>query len=225
MFDRYKDSYVQAVQDSVRFSGLGYDFFLRSKAALLQRILAQRLSTVGAPSLLDVGCGVGALHPLLRAFVGDIHGVDVSAECIERAGQDNPWARYQAYDGDRLPVADGQFDMVLAVCVAHHVPPSDRAVFFSELRRAARPGGLVCVIEHNPFNPLTRLSVMRCAFDKDAILLRRSLTLNLLGAAGVGDLASQYFVFIPSTGPLALRVERGLSWAPLGAQYAAYGRA
>lgn len=225
MFDRYKDGYVQAVQDSVRFSGLSYGFFLRSKAALLQRILAQRLPTVGAPSMLDVGCGVGALHPLLRESVGDIHGVDVSAECIGRAGQDNPWASYQAYDGARLPVADGQFDMVLAVCVAHHVPLPNRAMFFSELRRAARPGGLICVIEHNPFNPLTRLSVTRCEFDRDAVLLRRSMTMNLLRAAGVGDLASQYFVFVPSTGSLALRIERGLSWAPLGAQYAAYGRA
>jgi SAM-dependent methyltransferase len=225
MFDRYKDSYVRTVQDSVRFSGLGYGFFLRSKAALLKCILAQRLPTVGAPSMLDVGCGVGALHTLLRAFVGDIHGVDVSAECIKRAGQDNPWASYEAYDGARLPVADGQFDMVLAVCVAHHVPVPNRVMFFSELRRAARPGGLVCVIEHNPFNPLTRLSVMRCEFDKDAVLLRRSLTMDLLRTAGVGDLGSQYFVFIPSTGPLALHIERGLWWAPLGAQYAAYGRA
>src|SRR5258708_18136857 len=90
IFDRYKDSYVQAVQDSVRFSGLGYGFFLRSKAALLQRILARRLPTVGAPSVLDVGCGVGALHPLLRASVGDIHGEYVSAECVERTGRDNP---------------------------------------------------------------------------------------------------------------------------------------
>jgi SAM-dependent methyltransferase len=225
LFDQYRDSYAEAVQESVRFSGLSYGYFLRSKAALIRQLLAERLPGIRSPSLLDVGCGIGALHPLLRASFGAIQGADVSAECVERAKSANPWASYQAYDGARLPVPDGEFDMVLAICVAHHVPPGDWPAFFAELSRAARPGGLVCVIEHNPFNPLTRLSVLRCPFDKDAVLLRRSRTRNLLAAAGVQDVASRYFVFLPSTTPIALRLERVLSGLPLGAQYAAYGRA
>lgn len=225
LFDQYRDSYAETVQESVSFSGLSYDYFLRSKAALIRQLLTERLPGIRSPSLLDVGCGIGSLHPLLRSSFGAIHGVDVSAECVERARLGNPWVGYQAYDGVRLPVADNQFDMVLAVCVAHHVPPGDWPAFFAELRRAARPGGLVCVIEHNPFNPLTRLSVLRCPFDRDAILLRRSRTSSLLGVAGVQDVASRYFVFLPSTAPIALRLERVLAGLPLGAQYAAYGRA
>ena len=224
-FDHYKDAYVTAVQDSIAFSGLDYSFFLRSKAALLRDVLADLLPAADAPRLLDVGCGVGALHPLLKSAFGQIHGVDVSAECISRAAANNPWATYQAHDGGRLPVADGEFDIALAVCVAHHVPPPRWPEFFAELRRATRPGGGVCVIEHNPFNPLTRLSVLRCAFDKDAHLLRRSHTANLMREAGLTDVRSRYFVFVPSTANWAQRLERGLAWAPLGAQYVVFGRA
>ena len=179
---------------------------------------------LSAPSLLDVGCGVGALHPLLATLFGRIHGVDVSSECVARAAADNSSASYQTYDGSQLPIGDGAFDVVTAICVAHHVPLADRVTFFSELKRVARPGGLVCVIEHNPFNPVTRLSVMRCEFDKDAILLRRSDTLSLLRGAGLQAVASRYFVFLPSTAPWALAIERGLATLPLGAQYAAFGR-
>ena len=46
------------------------------------------------------------------------------------------------------------------------------AGFVADMVRVTRPGGLVCVIEHNPLNPLTRLAVNRCPFDADAVLLR-----------------------------------------------------
>jgi ubiquinone/menaquinone biosynthesis C-methylase UbiE len=225
VFDQYRDNYAEAVQASVSFSGLPYEYFLRTKAQILRQILAERLPDISAPRLLDVGCGVGALHGLLRDAFGEIHGVDVSRECIERACLDHPWARYDTIDGERLPVDDGAFDVVLAVCVAHHVAPRKWPAWFAELRRVAAKGGLVCLIEHNPFNPLTRLSVMRCAFDRDANLIGRGHMVELLAAAGLSDIASRYFVLAPFTGAIAMRAERALSWAPLGAQYAAYGQA
>jgi SAM-dependent methyltransferase len=225
VFDAYRASYSDVVQDSVAFSGLPYDFFLRSKAALLADLMAEQLPDRPAPVVLDVGCGVGALHPLLAPLCGALHGVDVSAECIERAARDNPGVAYQAYDGATLPYADGRFDMVIAICVVHHVPPADWPAFAAELRRVTRPGGLVCVIEHNPFNPVTRLSVMRCPFDEDAVLLRAGATRMLLAGAGLTQTQSRYFVFTPSTRPWARRLERRLAGLPLGAQYVAFGRA
>lgn len=225
-FDEYEASYPELVQDSINFSGLSYDFFLRSKAGLLNELVDANFADLKhPPSLLDVGCGVGALHPLLRPQFREIHGVDVSGESIARARRDNPRCSYAAYGGPRLPVRDGRFDVVLAVCVLHHVPPQDWAVFVSELRRAARPGGLVCVIEHNPLNPATRLSVMRCPFDRDAVLLRRPKTEALLRDAGLADVRSRYFVFLPSLAPWARRLERRLARVPFGAQYVSMGRA
>jgi SAM-dependent methyltransferase len=224
-FDAYDASYAATVQNSVAFSGIGYDFFLRSKAALLADIIAEHLPDCPAPKVLDVGCGVGALHPLLTPLCGELHGADISAACIEQARKTNPGVRYSAYAGLTLPYADGLFDMAIAICVMHHVPPADWTAFAAELRRVVRPGGLVCVIEHNPFNPATRLSVMRCPFDEDAVLLRRSKTRKVLTGAGLDWTCGRYFVFAPSTAPWARWLERRLAWLPLGAQYAALARA
>ena len=224
-FDAYDASYKSLVQDSVAFSGLDYSFFPRSKAGLLAELMAEHLPDCPAPVVLDVGCGVGVLHPLLAPLCGQLHGADISAACIEQARRDNPTAAYRSYEGLRLPYDDGQFDMTLTVCVMHHVPPADWPAFAAEMKRVTRPGGLVCVIEHNPFNPLTRLSVMRCPFDEDAVLLKSTKVRALLTGAGLTQIASRYFVFSPSTQPWARRLERGLARLPLGAQYAAFGRA
>jgi SAM-dependent methyltransferase len=149
----------------------------------------------------------------------------VSAACIERAREDNPQACYETYDGARLPYGDAGFDMAIATCVVHHVAPGQWAGFAAELKRMLRPGGLACLIEHNPLNPLTRLSVMRCAFDADAVLLPRRRAETLLREAGLTQVSSRYFVFLPSTQPWALGVERRLAGVPLGAQYITLGRA
>jgi len=224
-FDAYDASYAATVQDSVAFSGIGYDYFLRSKAALLSDLIAEHLPDCPTPKVLDVGCGVGALHPLLAPLCGQLHGADISTACIDQARANNPGVRYSAYEGLTLPYADSQFDMAAAICVIHHVPPADWTAFAAELKRVVRPGGLVCVIEHNPFNPATRLSVMRCPFDEDAVLLKRSRMRAVLASAGLDWIGGRYFVFAPSTAPWARRLERRLAWLPLGAQYAALARA
>jgi 2-polyprenyl-3-methyl-5-hydroxy-6-metoxy-1,4-benzoquinol methylase len=38
-----------------------------------------------AGRLLDVGCGVGTLHPYLANLFDEISGVDISAPCIDEA--------------------------------------------------------------------------------------------------------------------------------------------
>ncbi len=224
-FDAYEGRYREAVQDSIAFSGIGYDYFLKSKAALLADVAAARLPADVRLKALDVGCGVGALHPLLLPMCRELHGVDVSAACLERAAEDNPSGHYRAYDGERLPFEDGVFDLTFASCVMHHVAPDGWSDFAAEMRRVTRPGGLVCVIEHNPLNPATRLSVMRCPFDEDAVLLRRGRTAELLAAAGLSQVDWRYFVFVPSMQPWARALERRLAGCPLGAQYAVFGQA
>jgi hypothetical protein len=89
------------------------------------------------------------------------------------------------------------------------------------MRRVVRSGGLVCLIEHNPLNPLTRLAVARCEFDRDAVLLHAGRTRALMADAGLHDIRSDYFLLLPSAAPVARRLERGLSRLPLGAQYIA----
>ncbi len=224
-FDAYRDTYVDTVEQSIRFSGLSHDFFQKSKALMIRDLLALRLADRPRPRLLDVGCGIGALHPLLSELFSSIHGMDVSGESIERAKRENPGNLYDAYDGERLPLADNSFDMALSICVMHHVPVEQWAGFMAELTRVVSPGGMVCLIEHNPLNPGTRMSVARCPFDKDAVLLGPRKMRGYMRRAGLAEVATRNFVFFPTNHPQFRALERRLHWLPLGAQYAAIGQA
>jgi SAM-dependent methyltransferase len=135
------------------------------------------------------------------------------------AAKANPKVRYQRYDGKRLPFDDGTFDLAFAICVLHHVPPDERPGISSELGRCVRPDGLVAIFEHNPVNPLTRLAVHRCAFDKDVELVRRRRAERLVRAAGLEVIESRYILFFPWRSKMLTTVEERLERVPLGAQY------
>lgn len=80
--------------------------------------------------VLDVGCGqigLRALEPDL-----DVTGTDIAP----RPGYPGPFV--QADASDRLPFADGQFDLVYCSSVIEHVPPARRAAFAGEVRRVGR---------------------------------------------------------------------------------------
>jgi SAM-dependent methyltransferase len=223
-FDAYRLQYDAVVQDSIAFSGLKHDFFLEAKLRLLAEIFAARLGPV-RPALLDVGCGVGLLHPGLLPLTRSLAGTDISHEALARAETENPSVAYRPQDGNHLSFESASFDVSLAVCVLHHVPAGERETLVQEMRRVTRPGGLVIVIEHNPWNPLTRLAVARCPFDRDAELLQAAEGRRLLRAAGLRQVESRHFLLFPSLRRWPRRVESALSAVPLGAQYLACGTA
>jgi SAM-dependent methyltransferase len=224
LFDSYRSNYREVVQSSIDFSGLSHSFFMRAKADLLRELIARRLGRQ-QPAMLDVGCGVGSFHPLLRGMVGGLSGIDVSPASIEQARADNPDVDYRAFDGTSFPFENGGFDLVTAICVLHHVAPAQWPHFLGEMRRVVRPGGLVCIIEHNPLNPLTRLAVARCEFDRDAVLLSGAKIRKLLAGCGLREIGTRYFLLLPWEAKPARRIEGVLSNVPLGAQYAAFGTA
>ena len=218
LFDAYDASYREVVQSSIDFSGLPHDFFMQAKADLLSRVLRSRLGAPHAGRLLDVGCGVGTLHPYLANLFDEISGVDISAPCIEEAAQRHPKNTY-AVAAPGAPFPGENYDVTLAVCTLHHVPPADWQGFVANMARVTRPGGLVCIIEHNPLNPLTRLAVNRCPFDAGAVLLRSGQSQGLLKGAGARKIETDFFLFLPIKMALLQRFESLLGGVPLGAQY------
>ena len=63
--DAYADSYADAVQRSIDFSGQDHETFTRRKALHLLDLTERRLGDPTRLAGLDVGCGVGLLHPPL----------------------------------------------------------------------------------------------------------------------------------------------------------------
>ena len=98
---------------------------------------------------LEVGAGTGyvALNLLLsghveRAVCTDIAPgmLEVLAGNAERLGLAGR-VRTEVTDAERLPFADGSFDLVVGHAVLHHLPDLERA--FAEFHRVLRPGGVV----------------------------------------------------------------------------------
>jgi ubiquinone/menaquinone biosynthesis C-methylase UbiE len=217
-FDRYNTSYKEAVNAALSFSGLEVDFFTRVKAGYLLDLLGETFGDSAGLDVLDVGCGVGNYHALVKPKVKSLSGVDVSSACVARAVAAHPDVSYAAYDGERLPYDDETFDAAFTICVMHHVPPPAWPGFVAEMARVLRPGGLALVFEHNPRNPLTMKVVNRCAFDRDAVLLRAEDTVRLFEAA-FERVESSFILTVPAANRLLRAVDRLFSGLPLGAQY------
>lgn len=106
-------------------------------------------------SVLDVGCGPGTVTVDLarRVTPGRVVGVDLAPEVVARAEHDAREAAlgeaidvaFAVADLFALPFADDSFDVVHAHQVLQHV--HDPVAALAEMRRVARPGGVVAVRE------------------------------------------------------------------------------
>jgi len=150
----------------------------------------------------------------------ELYGTDPSCESIRLALQVHAAeATLRTIENARIPYEDSSFDLVIAACVFHHIPPNERRHWISEIRRVLKPRGKVFIFEHNVLNPLTVKTVRDCPFDKDAILLPRSELLNLARGSDFDSIRSQYIVFFPRLLSYLRPLEPAMGWIPFGAQY------
>ena len=106
----------------------------------------------------------------------------------------------------------------------HHVPPAGWSGFAAEMYRVVKKGGLAVVFEHNPLNPLTRIAVSRCEFDKDAVLLHRRKLKKIFIDTKLSIAGKAYIVFFPFKSKVFRNAENILGWLPLGAQFYISGK-
>jgi len=229
-FDRHARDYSAGFDDPLK-QAIGADAraFLRPKLDLLRRAAARGAGPDGAPlRYLDFGCGTGDFLALVReaGLPWEAEGCDVSPGMLAEARRrwpdlDRSGALWVA--GDEFP--EERYDVITAICVLHHVPPAGWPATLVRLRRALRPGGLLCVFEHNPWNPVTRWMIRRTAIDANAVLLSPRTCARLLRGAGFPAVAVSHFLFVPPRWARLARAERALRWLPLGGQYVAAARA
>jgi ubiquinone/menaquinone biosynthesis C-methylase UbiE len=174
--------------------------------------------------MLDLGCGTGSYHEGLSKHVAALCGVDVDQQSLVLAARRDPSVMHASFDGSQLPFATGSFGAVFAMCVFHHVNPDNRDELLREAARVLRPGGLMVIGEHNPYNPLTRAAVFKCKFDVDVKLLTARQTVKRLADAGLQPASSNYTLVFPFQGRVFRRIEHQMRRLPIGAQYLVVGR-
>ena len=96
---------------------------------------------------LEIGCGLGRLMRALAADCAEIHGIDISAEMVERGRAELAHIAHAhfslAQTNDLSAFADASFHLVYSFAVFQHIP--DRALVFRYLEEAYRvlqPGGV-----------------------------------------------------------------------------------
>jgi len=227
-FDHFGDSYDRLLQDPIRdrFTAGESQFFHARKRDLILDHFGRRRIDTRRLSYLDFGCGRGELACLLKADFARVAGCDMSAGMMTSGGlaSHGVETRVQS-DPGKIPFEDAEFDFVTAVCVFHHIPPAQRQAALREMCRVTKPGGTVAIIEHNPYNPITRLIVSRTPVDANAILLRSGEVRRLFRAAGLDAGAPRYFLYFPEPVYRVIGfLERLLAKIPLGGQYSVFGR-
>ncbi len=223
-FDDYVDSYEKEIQSSIGFIGQDHNFFIKVKANRIIEIAGKNFSDLGELKILDIGCGIGLIDKLLAPYFQNLYGVDVEDGVVSHAKAYNPGVRYELYNGSILPFEGGVMDIVFAINVMHHVPPEKWMSFVDEMYRILKPGGMAIVFEHNPLNPLTRLAVDKCEFDRDAVLLHKNKLKKLYISCGFRAINSNYILFFPFRHAIFRSIEKIFEWLPLGAQFYITGK-
>ncbi|HXE55403.1 MAG TPA: class I SAM-dependent methyltransferase, partial [Tepidisphaeraceae bacterium] len=156
---RQKSSFVRRIFDRTacdydrieRLMALGTGGRYRREALL-------RAGLRAGMRVLDVAAGTGAVAREAIAIVQDpsrVTGIDPSSGMLAELKRELPIHVVQG-TGERLPLADKQFDFLSIGYALRHL--SDLPKALGEFRRVLKPGGVLCILEITaPDRPLPRL--------------------------------------------------------------------
>lgn len=101
-------------------------------------------------SVLDVGCGTGALCSVLCEKGMQVTGIDPAKKMLQfaKGRPENSGISFVQADAlERLPFEDKTFDVCIASYVAHGMPHEDRRRMYSQMSRVAKE--LVIIYDYN----------------------------------------------------------------------------
>lgn len=126
-----------------------------SKAAHVQRFIAERFPGLKPRRILDMGCSAGSASvPYAEAFPdAEVHAIDVGAGMLRyahaRAEALGAPVHFHQMDVAATRFADGHFDLIVSHNLMHEISDATRRGMLRESRRLLRPGG-VCVHQDVP---------------------------------------------------------------------------
>jgi ubiquinone/menaquinone biosynthesis C-methylase UbiE len=146
-----------------------YDTFVRLvvREATFKRRLVERLQLRAGQRVLDVGCGTGTLALMVAAAhpQAAVTGIDPDEQMLSRARRKAAAANlriaFEEASATRLPFADGSFDRVTSTLMAHHLPTSEKAAMFAEVRRVLAPAGELHLVDIGPARGAMARSIQR----------------------------------------------------------------
>ncbi|MFZ9709025.1 MAG: class I SAM-dependent methyltransferase [Steroidobacteraceae bacterium] len=126
-----------------------------SKAAHVQRFIAERFPALRPRRILDMGCSAGSASvPYAEAFPdSEVHAIDVGSAMLRyahaRAESLGAAVHFHQKDAGDTRFPDQHFDLIVSHNLLHEISDSTRRAMLRECRRLLRPGGL-CVHQDVP---------------------------------------------------------------------------
>src|SRR4051794_2436280 len=111
--------------------------------------LARAIGTGAPRTILEVGCGDGAVLADLgrRGFGTARTGLEISASGVALAAQRPEVDEARVFDGTRIDAADGAYDLAFATHVLEHVPQP--ASLLAEMARVSKAVIVEVPLERN----------------------------------------------------------------------------
>lgn len=157
--------HYQAINPGWRSGCEQYELMVR------RSIVALKQQRAGAINILDLGCGAGGVIEHVSRDVTLAVGIDGDRGSLAR--HRDRVTRLATGRLERLPVKDGQFDLVISSWVLEHA--EHPAALFAEVARALRSGGRFIFLTPNIHNIVTGINRLAPR------LLQRSLVRTLYG--------------------------------------------
>jgi SAM-dependent methyltransferase len=214
--DIYADDYDEILKENLKLVTNDVSAFIRYK---VEYLTSQHLSP---KRILDFGCGIGRAGNFLKQAFPEakLWGCDVSEQSIRLARENYPDTKFFSIAKPTdIELYSGMFDLVFVSCVLHHIIPEERLWWLESLAKALSLNGKIAIFEHNPYNPMTRHFVATCDFDVGVTLLSLQECKSLMTRAGLRCISSQYTLFFPWRTRFFKKLEKFLTWLPLGGQY------
>jgi ubiquinone/menaquinone biosynthesis C-methylase UbiE len=107
----------------------------------VKALLKKEIDAVGVKKVLDLGCGTGFMINLMKEFVDEITGVDVTQVMLDRVDKSGH-AKIELinHDTGSYPVQEGKYDMATAHSFLHHL--YDIKPTIETAAKALRKGGI-----------------------------------------------------------------------------------
>lgn len=218
-FDSIAEEYDEVLKKNLGTSDI--EKFAEYKIELLKKLLQKKEIN----NILDFGCGTGRSFQYLKKYfpTSTLYGCDVSTESLKVAAKIiSDGNLFENSSADEIKRFGKHYDLIIATCVFHHIPPDERLVWIKACFENLRPKGFFAIFEHNLKNPFTKKIVTKAEEDNvDWMIRKNSLEELTIKATGInGKLFwSGYTLFSPVRFPGILNIEQLFKWIPLGAQY------
>ena len=132
----------------------GRDYDQRAERLILNKYLNRYFSHQTHPYLVDIGGNFGRLLPAYAAYFKEVAILDYAVNEFHLAAQTAKELRLKlhlvAANAYHLPLANSSQSALICVRVIHHL--EDPALFFKEIKRVLKPGGLFIFQSSNKSN-------------------------------------------------------------------------